>query len=75
MLHSKDGSNMLLQGDNLKELSPESHEQRAQLSQVHVHQFCQLVRELSFTLKLQKHFVIHQRAQVSIFLYNQHEVH
>lgn len=75
MLHSEDGSDMLLQGDHLEELSPESHEQRAELSQVHVHQFCQLIRGLSFMLEVQKHFVIHQRAQVSLFLYNQHEVH
>lgn len=32
MLHSQEGCDMVLQGHNLKELSPECHEQRAELS-------------------------------------------
>ncbi|TNN62945.1 hypothetical protein EYF80_026825 [Liparis tanakae] len=42
---------MLLQGNDLQKLSPESHEQRAQLRQVHIDQFCQLVGGLGFLLK------------------------
>lgn len=52
MLHSQEGCDTLLQGHNLKELSPECHEQRAELSQVHVHQFCKLIRRLCFQLKI-----------------------
>ncbi|PWA26078.1 hypothetical protein CCH79_00001544 [Gambusia affinis] len=38
------GSNVFLQGHNFQELSPESHEQRAELRQVHINKFCKLVR-------------------------------
>lgn len=53
MFHSQEGSDMLLQRHNLQELSPECHEERAELSQVHVHQFCKLIRRLCFQLKIQ----------------------
>lgn len=58
MLHSKHGGYVLLQGDHLQELSPKSHEQRAELSQVHVYQLCQLVGRLGLMLEKQKHLVI-----------------
>lgn len=68
MLHSKHGGNVLLQGHHLQELSPQSHEQRAKLSQVHVYQFRQLVGRLGLLLEKQQHPVISQRAHTSILL-------
>lgn len=51
VLHGKKGCDVLLQGHHLEELSPKSHEQRAELSQVHIYLFCQLIRGFSFLLK------------------------
>lgn len=60
MFHREHGGYMLLQGHHLQELSPQSHEQRAELSQVHVYQLRQLVGRLGLILEKQKHLVIKQ---------------
>lgn len=66
MFHRKHGGDVLLQGDHLEKLSPESHEQRAELSQVHVYQLRQLVGRLGLMLEKQKHFVISQSDHSSV---------
>lgn len=58
MIHSQEGCDVLLQGHDLQELPPECHEERAELSQVHVDQFCKLIRRLCFQLKIQGRFNI-----------------
>lgn len=65
MFHSEHGGYVLLQRDHLQELSPEGHEERAELSQVHVYQLCQLIGRLGLMLEKQKHLVISQREQIS----------
>lgn len=58
MIHSQEGCDVLLQGHDLQELPPECHEERAELSQVHVDQFCELIRRLCFQLKIQGRFIL-----------------